>query len=143
VSKPTVEQKSYHILHDETFQVIKVLQDSSQARVYACEYKNVGLENQDKNLVILKQFKLSKESNGFKKELKILKKIRSLDLEDNGGLPIIISAKLSPTLGEIVMSYVGNDIFNVFNISHSLDDASNHIKLSHSQISDLGMQIVS
>ena len=67
----------------------------------------------------------------------------SLDLEENGGLPIIISAKLSPTLGEIVMSYVGNDIFDVFNISQSLDDASTHIKLSHNEISDLGMQIVS
>lgn len=50
---------------------------------------------------------------------------------------------MSPTLGEIVMSYVGNDIFDVFNISQSLDDASTHIKLSHNEISDLGMQIVS
>jgi|TARA_B110000285_G_C15108881_1_gene609779 serine/threonine protein kinase len=41
------------------------------------------------------------------------------------------------------MSYVGNDIFDVFNISQSLDDASTHIKLSHNEISDLGMQIVS
>jgi serine/threonine protein kinase len=41
------------------------------------------------------------------------------------------------------MSYVGNDIFDVFNISQSLDDVSTHIKLSHNEISDLGMQIVS
>jgi len=35
---------------------------------------------------------------GFKKELKILKKIKSLQLEDNGGFPVIISAKLSNTI---------------------------------------------
>jgi hypothetical protein len=41
------------------------------------------------------------------KELKILKKIKSLQLEDNGGFPVIISAKLSNTIGEILMSYAG------------------------------------
>jgi len=50
---------------------------------------------------------LKKERMGFKKELKILKKIMSLQLEDNGGFPVIISAKLSNTIGEILMSYAG------------------------------------
>ena len=57
--------------------------------------------------VVLKQFLLKKERMGFKKELKILKKIKSLQLEDNGGFPVIISAKLSNTIGEILMSYAG------------------------------------
>jgi hypothetical protein len=59
---------------------------------------------------------------GFKKELKLLKKIKSLDLKDNGGFPVILSAKLSNSLGEILMSYVGKDIFEVFDIQKSLDD---------------------
>ena len=58
----------------------------------------------------------------FKKELKLLKKIKSLDLKDNGGFPVILSAKLSNSLGEILMSYVGKDIFEVFDIQKSLDD---------------------
>ena len=90
-------------------------------------------------MVILKQFKLAREMNGFKKEVKILKKIKQLDLDQNGGFPVILSAKISPTLGEIVMSYVGHDLFDEFNISQSLDDASKHIQLSNSEISELGM----
>ena len=81
------------------------------------------IENQ---FVVLKQFQLKKERSGFKKELKILKKIKSLELENNGGFPLIISAKLSNTLGEILMSYAGPDIFDVFNISQSLEDPSAH-----------------
>ena len=46
-------------------------------------------------LVVLKQFKLRTDKVGFKKELKVLKKIKSLDLDNNGGFPVIINAKLS------------------------------------------------
>lgn len=74
--------------------------------VFACEYKNVN-PNEEKVTVILKQFQLSREMNGFKKELKILKKIKHLELNQNGGFPEIISAKMSQSVGEIVMSYVG------------------------------------
>ncbi len=63
---------------------------------------------------------------GFKKELKILKKIKSLQLEDNGGFPVIISAKLSNTIGEILMSYAGQDIFTKHNIQKSLEDRRAH-----------------
>jgi len=58
--------------------------------------------------------------------LKILKKIKSLDLKNNGGFPVIISAKLSNTLGEILMSYSGKDIFEEFDIHKSLEDANQH-----------------
>ena len=50
------------------------------------------------------------------KELKLLKKIKSLKLLHNGGFPLLISAKLSNTLGELMMSYVGHDLFEEFNI---------------------------
>jgi hypothetical protein len=59
---------------------------------------------------------------GFKKELKILKKIKSLELENNGGYPIILSAKFSASLGEILMTYAGKDIFEIFEIHKSLED---------------------
>ena len=76
--------------------------------------------------VVLKQFQLKKERTGFKKELKILKKIKSLDLKHNGGFPLIISAKLSNSLGEILMSYAGRDIFEVLDIQESLEDQRKH-----------------
>lgn len=76
---------------------------------------------------------------GFKKELKILKKIKSLGLKDNGGFPVIISAKLSNTLGEILMTYAGKDIFDVYNIQQSLEDQIKHQCLSERQISKMGM----
>lgn len=56
---------------------------------------------------MLKQFSLKTEKLGFKKELKILKKIKFLQLKDNGGFPMIVSAKMSTTLGEILMTYEG------------------------------------
>jgi hypothetical protein len=80
---------------------------------------------------------------GFKKELKILKKIKSLQLEDNGGFPVIISAKLSNTIGEILMSYAGQDIFTKYNIQKSLEDRRAHKGLTLQQLSDFGMQMVS
>ena len=73
-------------------------------------------------ILVIKQFKLHKEKKGFQKELKILKKIKQLELKNNGGFPLIVSAKLSHTLGEIMMTYAGPDLFEVFNIERSLND---------------------
>ena len=110
----------------------KVLNQSSQASIFfgrltttehIIERDKPYVENQ---IVIVKQFKLKKEKQGFKKELQILKKIKQLELKNNGGFPVIISAKLSNTLGEIMMSYVGKDIFEVFNIEKSLNDQETH-----------------
>jgi len=48
--------------------------------------------------------------------LKILKKIKFLQLKDNGGFPLIVSAKMSNSLGEILMTYEGKDIFTKFDL---------------------------
>ena len=66
--------------------------------------------------MVLKQFSLKTEKLGFKKELKILKKIKFLQLKDNGGFPLIVSAKMSNTLGEILMTYEGKDIFTKYDL---------------------------
>ena len=94
----------------------KVLTNSSQASILLGKVRNSdNIIKEDKpyisDTVLLKQFQLKKERKGFKRELKILKKIKSLDLPNNGGFPVIISAKLSNTLGEILMSYCGPDLF--------------------------------
>ena len=72
-----------------------------------------------------------------------MKKIKSLELKDNGGFPVIISAKLSNSLGEILMSYAGKDIFDEYDIQRSLEDQNEHQGFSLSQLSDIGMQLVS
>ena len=90
-------------------------------------------------ILVIKQFKLRKEKKGFQKELKILKKIKSLELKNNGGFPLIVSAKLSSSLGEIMMTYAGPDIFEVFNIEKSLNDSKLHSCLTLKQLSDVGM----
>lgn len=56
---------------------------------------------------------------------------------------MIISAKLSNTLGELMMSYVGRDLFDEFNIQRSLEDARMHQVISLKVLSDIGMQIIS
>ena len=69
---------------------------------------------------------MKKERDGFKKELKILKKIKQLELKNNGGFPVIFSAKISNTIGELLMSYVGGDLFEEYNIEKSLEDPKEH-----------------
>jgi len=64
---------------------------------------------------------LRKEKIGFKKELKILKKIKSLNLENNGWFPVIISAKITNVLGEILMTYMGEDMFQIYNVQSTLE----------------------
>jgi len=57
------------------------------------------------------------------KEVQILKKIKNLNLKHNGGFPMVISVKLSNSgVGEILMSYVGRNVHDVFNIQDSLQD---------------------
>lgn len=93
--------------------------------------------------LVIKQFQIKKEKRGFQNELKILKKIKSLALKNNGGFPVIISAKLSSSTGEIMMSYVGKDIFEIYSIDRGLNDPTKHRALTVSELSTLGMQIIS
>lgn len=65
---------------------------------------------------------MKREKVGFKKELKILKKIKCLNLENNGWFPVIISAKITNGLGEILMTYCGEDMFQLYEIQKSLED---------------------
>jgi serine/threonine protein kinase len=146
---PENDPEGYRILHYENFRAIKVLTESSQASIFIGNLRNYdNIINSDRSyvvgkIVVLKQFQLKKERTGFKKELKILKKIKSLDLKNNGGFPVVISAKLSNSLGEILMSYAGKDIFEVFNIQQSLEDSRKHRCLNLQNLSTMGMQIVS
>ena len=72
--------------------------------------------------VIVKQFKLNREKRAFEKELRMLKKIKALKIVQNAGFPLIISAKVSKIYGEIMMSYVGENLFELLNIESSLND---------------------
>ena len=78
---------------------------------------------------------MRQEKSGFKKELKILKNIKTLDLENNGGFPVVISAKMSNSIAEILMSYVGKDIFEIYDLQDSLEDYQKHRCLDLKQIS--------
>lgn len=80
---------------------------------------------------------------GFKKELKILKKIKHLQLKDNAGFPLVLSAKQSRSLGEIMMTFVGNNIFIEFNLASSFEDKLYHQRIELSKLSYIGIQIVS
>lgn len=60
--------------------------------------------------VMVKQYDLTKDLKGFKREMKLLKKIKNLKVNKNGGFPVILSAKLTKKLGEIMMTHVGDDL---------------------------------
>ena len=111
----------------------EVLNQSTQAIIFIGKYVNYqDIYHKDKKyvtgdkMVVLKQFKLKTDKAGFKKELKVLKKLKSLEIENNGGFPVIITAKLSEKVGEIMMSYSGRDIFEEFEIAQSLEDPTKH-----------------
>lgn len=73
----------------------------------------------------------------------MLKKIKSLEIEQNGGFPVILSAMTASSTGEILMTYSGSNIYDEFDIRASLDDALQHKSLTHKQLSTMGMQLVS
>jgi hypothetical protein len=111
------------ILHSQNFTIRECLTQSTQARVFIGTINNINLINENDRqyiglaqFVVIKQFELSHERKGFKKEMKLLKRIKQLQLANNGGFPVIFSAKISNVLGEIMMSYVGKDIFEHFEI---------------------------
>lgn len=102
---------------------------STQATIYFGTLRNIThLSVQDRKYiradmqVVLKQFRLSNEKKGFKKELKVLKRIKQLDLQNNGGFPVILSAKISNSLGEIMMSHVGSNIYDFFKLQLDVND---------------------
>jgi serine/threonine protein kinase len=56
---------------------------------------------------------------------------------------MIFSAKISNVLGEIMMSYIGKDIFEHFQIHQSLEDSMLHNCFDNKKISKMGMQLIS
>ena len=52
---------------------------------------------------------------------------------------MIISAKVNSTYGEILMTYSGQNLHDLFDIDKSLDDVINHKPLPLTQLSYLGM----
>ena len=50
---------------------------------------------------------------------------------------------MSNTLGEILMTYAGRDIFEVFEMQLSLEDSRKHKCFTLNQMSVMGMQLIS
>lgn len=140
---------NYKILHQDNFMVEKVITESCQASIYIGKvksYEDIAAKDlpfvQNKQVVI-KQYPLKNEKDSFMKELKILKKIKILDLKNNGGFPLIISAKRSNTLGELMMTFVGQDLYKQFDIQKGLEDPKYHKSLDLKTISEIGIQTIS
>ena len=51
---------------------------------------------------------------------------------------MIISAKVASDIGEILMTYSGSNLYDVFDIGPSLEDANHHKPFTLTQLSDLG-----
>lgn len=66
-----------------------------------------------------------------------------LELKNNGGFPVIFSAKISNTIGELLMSYVGGDLFEEYNIEKSLEDPKEHQVIDIKTLSNIAMQTIS
>ena len=144
------EGVKYLILHSDNFKINEVLTESSQAIVFIGKYVNFeNLIDQDKIIiekkskVVLKQFNLLTDRNGFLQEFEVLKKIKQLGIQNNGRFPVIISAKVSKTQGEILMTFSGNNIEYEFDLGSSFRDSYHQRLFTLKQLSDIGIQLTS
>lgn len=133
---------SIYLLHSNISQVEKV-QNRSSAAIYTGVIINPeSFSERDRpyvngQYVVIKQYQLQTEKSNFKKELKVLKKIKQKNLPDNAGFPVILSAKVTSTIGEIIMSYRGVDLYRYHNIANSLHDVVKCGKLSKKELSKM------
>lgn len=67
------------------------------------------------NRVVVKQFKFDQNLDSFCMELDILQKIRALNLENNGGFPVLLSHQSCYSHGEIMMTNVGTPFDKLLN----------------------------
>lgn len=79
----------------------------------------------------------------FKKDLKILKKIKSLNLKDNAGFPIILSAKISKNFGEILISQSGQDILSFYNLHECMETSMKFDGIQEDHIPKIAIDIAS
>lgn len=122
------------ILHSPGFRVLTVLQESkfaivmkgalsSRQALCTSDQRYLGSDN----MVVVKQFKFLEDQSCFRKELKLLKRIKRLGLENNGGFPVVLSAKTTKNYGEIMMSFVGPTIEKKFELDLSLERPTNTV----------------
>jgi hypothetical protein len=93
--------------------------------------------------LVVKQYQMNQDSVGFQRELKIMKIFKLLRLKDNGRFPIIVSAKHANNYGEILMTSVGQDCYELFKIGEMLLGNKAINTLSLPELSRFAIMIVS
>lgn len=94
--------------------------------------------------MVVKQYNFTFEKEGFKKDLKVLKRIKHLQLNNNGGFPVILSCKCCQTHGEILMTNVGENLYNLYNISRCFDNPKLHMGIHDlNLLTKIGIDLVS
>jgi serine/threonine protein kinase len=91
--------------------------------------------------VAIKQYNVNKLGKYFKKDLIILKKIKKLKLKNNGGFPLILSAKVSWNIGEILTTYVGIDLYAHLDLNQSVSGNLKFKGWEKGKCASLGVQI--
>lgn len=137
------------ILHFDAFRFVKVLSQTNSALVILGRlFDLTSLNMSDHQFigpdmkVIIKQFNLNKDREGWKKELKILNRIKKMKLPNNGGFPVIFTSKVSDHIGEIMMSYIGQNIYDEFKLEKSFQDSILHQKVDQHKVLKIGTQLI-
>lgn len=137
------------MLHKNDLNIERVLTSTCQACIFVGtlkpEFELVETDRQilgNSRQVVLKQFNLKKLKKSFKKDLKVLKKIKALHLKDNAGFPYILSAKISQNYGEILMSYTGQDIYGQFNLQNCMESNMKFAGTTFDRACQIGMQLL-
>lgn len=104
------------LLH-KNFEVVKLLYKNDYSHLFMGKIRNYENINQDDrsyigpdNIAVIKRYDLVTSRRIFKKEVKILKRIKSLKLVNNGNFPVPLSAFVHMNAGEILMSYTGENL---------------------------------
>ena len=146
---PSNQQIVYKVLHKNDLNIERVLTSTCQACIFVGTLKpEFELVEADKQVmgnnrqVVLKQFNLKKLKKSFKKDLKVLKKIKALHLKDNAGFPYILSAKISQNYGEILMTFTGQDIYGQFNLQNCMESNMKFAGITFDRACQIGMQLL-
>lgn len=62
---------------------------------------------------------------------------------ENGGFPLILSAKISQNYGEIMITYSGPDVYGMFNLQNKMESNMRFVGILTDRACKIGMQLVS
>ena len=93
--------------------------------------------------IIVKQYDLGKHNEGFMRNSEALNTIKSLKITSNGSFPRILSSDITRTVGEVMMTYVGQNLHKKYNLPSTFADPLHADQMPIADIVQIARDILS